>query len=452
MSRRPLSAGPGALLLNVRTSNPLTRLSIAALWMPAGLAWVLAFAGAGAWLVVLGVVVGASSFTVLLAVQLREAREQRRRALEAWRRGRARTRQAQFAQFSAARGAIEALDAPLLGTDAAGMIDLANSAARRWLGVGNPVGARLEDLLPHAEVLDLHQRAAGGTPERARVRVGRDGVPRVFDVAASPGPGGRVFVLLRDVTDLAQALQLKTDFVANASHELRTPLASIRGAVETLGALDDQPELRARMTRMIEENAARLEDLVNDLLDLSRLESPEAAVRLAPVDLIETISEVEVMFRPALSAKRLNLRVEIPDPLRRVETDRHLITLALRNLIDNAIKFTRDGTTIRVSAIEMPGPRPGVRLEVADQGVGIPMEQQSRIFERFYQLDGARTGSSVHRGTGLGLAIVKHAVRLLRGGVGVRSAWQQGATVWFELPDCVLTGHASPAERESGTA
>jgi two-component system phosphate regulon sensor histidine kinase PhoR len=429
-------------------SISVSRIALAALWGGAALAWGVAMLGADSWMVVLAIVLAAAAGTALVAAAQRRADESRRRDLRVWRAQRERSRRARRVRAEAARGAIEAMDGPLVSTDATGVIDLANGAARAWLG--ESVGARIEDVLAHAEVLDLHQRAARGTPARTRVRISLGGVPRVVDVTAVSDAQGRVSMAMRDVTDLAQALQLKTDFVANASHELRTPLASIRGAVETLGTLNDQPALRARLTRMIEENAARLEDLVNDLLDLSRLESPEAAVRLAPVELTELIRAIEALFEPALQAKGLELQVEVPEPLRRIETDRHLMTLALKNLVDNAIKFAREGTAVRVVASAIAGQRPGVRLEVIDRGVGIPIEHQARIFERFYQVDPARTGSSVRRGTGLGLAIVKHAVRLLRGAAGVQSEWQQGTTVWIEIPECVIGPES--ARREGRTS
>ena len=251
-------------------------------------------------------------------------------------------------------------------------------------------------------------------------------------------------VSLRDVTELALAVQLKTDFVANASHELRTPLASIKVAIETLsdGAWDD-PTMRGRLTQMISGNVSRLEEMVRDLLDLSRLESSEAPVTLESVSLPELAAGLVEDFDAIMRERRLTLNFQIDPTARRLRTDPKLLTLILKNLIDNAAKFAYEGTAIRVAAAPMAAPGdvppapPGIRIQVIDEGVGIPITQQQRVFERFFQVDPARTGFAHRRGTGLGLAIVKHAIKALGGNIGVESVWKQGTTMTVEIPGCL---------------
>jgi len=299
----------------------------------------------------------------------------------------------------------------------------------------------------------------------AQMRVQRGGAARVYQVAASPvrlttggavsgeeGDEACVGLTLRDITELALAVQLKTDFVANASHELRTPLSSIRGAVETLreGGVDDAA-MREKFLGMIAANAARLEEMVRDLMELSRVESAEAPLEMSKVKIAELCASVVAMFEPPHSEvcreRSLEVRVEIEAGLEEMRTDARLLQLILKNLVDNATKFAFEKTAIRivVERLAIRDPRPAtvdevgiVCFRVIDQGVGIPIEQQARVFERFYQVDPSRTGlratKTARRGTGLGLAIVKHAVKQLGGTVRVESVWQQGTTMVVELP------------------
>jgi two-component system phosphate regulon sensor histidine kinase PhoR len=258
-------------------------------------------------------------------------------------------------------------------------------------------------------------------------------------------------VTLRDVTELVKASELKADFAANASHELRTPIASIRGAAETLtGPARDDPAMLDRLTGMVAANAARLEALVNDLLDLSKLESADTPAAIAAVNLGDVVAGLREQFEAICIRKGLRIVAEIDPRAATIRTDPVLLDLILRNLVENATKFARDGTPVVVSAEPAPippdpvNPPPaglegatGVRIRVRDEGLGIPIAHQQRIFERFYQVDRARTGGSVQRGTGLGLAIVKHAARRLGGQVGVESVYQQGTTMVVELPRCL---------------
>ncbi len=341
---------------------------------------------------------------------------------------------------------INALDEPVLATDDQERVLLCNRAAEELFDAapGQLLGSPIAALFTHDVVRAMHSAARRGESRRGRVRLTTAAGTRVFQVSAAPVPvawGEGVFgavLLLRDVTELDRAVQVKSDFVANASHELRTPVSAIAGAVETLleGAAED-PEMSRRLLGMVRTHAARLQEMIRDLLDLSRLESPELDVRIEPVDPGEVVATLRSMFEEVCRTRRLELAVQFAPELAGLRTDRRLLLVVLRNLVENATKFAYEGTRVVVSGkrIEGDGGEARVRFEVIDRGVGIPIELRERVFERYFQVDAARTGGAARRGTGLGLAIVKHAVKALGGEVGVESVWKEGTKVWVELPE-----------------
>lgn len=382
------------------------------------------------------------------------ARERSLAQDERWRLSReVRDSRGEAEQHERMRGVLDAAGVPIIATDAEGVITVASRSASRTLGGGRSlVGVRFDELFPQAELHELERLARGGEPGRARLKLPIEGELRTFVVSADAlGRGLGGVVTLRDVTELVKAAELKADFAANASHELRTPIASIRGAAETLqGPARNDPAMSTRLIGIVANNAARLEALVNDLLDLSKLESADTAPSLGPVDLQDLCAQVSEQFDAVCQRRRLRVRAAIDPAARTVRSDRVLLELVLRNLVENATKFAREETEIVIKAVpagipmDPVNPPPpeadlarGVRLTVRDEGLGIPLAHQQRIFERFYQVDRARTGGSVQRGTGLGLAIVKHATRRLGGRVGVESVYQQGTTMIVELPRCV---------------
>lgn len=330
---------------------------------------------------------------------------------------------------------LSASDLPIIATDEQGIITNSNNAAHQILGGGRSLrGVALDELITHKPVLELARHAFSGESGHARFSLPIHGQTHELDVAADPLAGGDGCVFtFRDITELTKAVALKADFAANASHELRTPIASIRGAVDTLMGPTTPPEaMQLRMIEMISGNATRLELLVNDLLDLSKLESTDAPPTLEPIDLEALLTGIAEQFAPICSRRSITIEPTIEPSVQTINSDRSLIGLILRNLIENATKFASEGTSIRVDA------RPadvGVVIEVADKGIGIPIADQQRIFERFYQVDDARSGTSVKRGTGLGLAIVKHACRRLGGSISVRSVYGQGTTMRVTLPN-----------------
>jgi signal transduction histidine kinase len=190
---------------------------------------------------------------------------------------------------------------------------------------------------------------------------------------------------------------------------------------------------------MIQTHVTQLDELVRDLLDLSKLESSDAPVSIKPVSLPEIAADLASMYADACEERGVSLVFDIEPAVENLRTDHRLLTLIVKNLVENAAKFARDGTDVRIVARLDPSEDDaldGIELRVIDKGQGIPLSQQQRIFERFYQVDQARTGGGP-RGTGLGLAIVKHAAKLLEGEIEVESVWGQGTTMIARLPACV---------------
>lgn len=239
-----------------------------------------------------------------------------------------------------------------------------------------------------------------------------------------------VLIILHDITAMRQVEQIRTEFVANASHELRTPLTSIKGFAETLldGALDD-PVARQRFVSIIDQEAERLTRLVDDLLDLARIESKKVKMVMKAVNLRSLVMDIHDELNNRLHKTGLELSVQIPENFPAAKGDQDWLHQVFLNLIDNAIKYSPQGGTITVQGVDKGRE---LLLEIQDQGVGIPKEDLPRIFERFYRVDKAR--SRQMGGTGLGLSIVKHVIENHGGKIGIRSKIGAGTTVWFTLP------------------
>ena len=238
-------------------------------------------------------------------------------------------------------------------------------------------------------------------------------------------------VLFHDITELKKMDQVRRDFVANVSHELRTPLSILRGYIETL--LDSPQTSREELTRILrvmERHSDRLELLVEDLLTLAQLESGNPNLQMGQVDLSSFLPEIVRDWEKKLTSKRLNIIVDVPAELFPICADRTRLQEALYNLLDNAVKYSRDQGKIRLSARARHG---DVELAVSDDGIGIAKEDLPRIFERFYRADKARSPDKV-RGTGLGLAIVKHITQLHGGRVEAESELGKGTTIRVLLP------------------
>jgi two-component system phosphate regulon sensor histidine kinase PhoR len=239
-------------------------------------------------------------------------------------------------------------------------------------------------------------------------------------------------LVLHDMTEIRKLEDLRRDFVANVSHELRTPLTSIKGFVETLlgGALKDSKRSE-EFLRIMEEDAVRLTRLIDDLLELSRIESGQVPLKREKFDPAEEIEKVLLIFRPKIAEKKLNVakQVDSPGGARFVWADRDQIRQVLINLIDNAVKFNKTEGQIFIHAVREDN---RVKITIRDSGIGIPREAQPRIFERFFRVDKARSRSL--GGTGLGLAIVKHIVEAHGGAVACISEHEKGSEFSFTLP------------------
>jgi len=255
---------------------------------------------------------------------------------------------------------------------------------------------------------------------------------REHEIAVAPvregAESGDWLLTIRDLKPERAMANLRREFVANVSHELKTPLTSIRGYAETLlqGGLEDEAN-RSRFVETIRNQAARLEALVGDLLELADLDRPDAALDLKDWDLATVVRDLAAGFEELAARRGLALDLEVRPGLR-ANIDRKRIEVALRNLLDNAIKYTDSG---RVRIFAERGPAT-IRISVTDTGRGIDAHHLPRVFERFYRADHGR--SRAMGGTGLGLSIVKHAVELHGGTVGVESAPNRGSTFWFEIP------------------
>ncbi len=237
-------------------------------------------------------------------------------------------------------------------------------------------------------------------------------------------------MIVHDVTEIRKLETMRRDFVANVSHELKTPLTSIRGFVETLieGALYDKENAR-HFLQIISDHTRRLDNLVNDLLSLSYLESAEISVEKEEVDIKRLTDNIFTGFGAQLRERAIETKNELPESFL-VNADRDKINQVLTNLIDNAIKFNKEKGHIKVYVEKMNGGR--AKFVVEDNGIGIPQKDAARVFERFYRVDKAR--SREMGGTGLGLSIVKHIIELHGGTVGMESVEGLGSKFWFILP------------------
>lgn len=353
---------------------------------------------------------------------------------------------AMLAQTDGERREVEAvlksLSDVVIATDNRGRIALFNAAAERAFQVreeqalGQPVlaVARL------ASLADGFTEVLRGQPAEPREIALTSPAERVFEAHLSPvrRPDGEVtgaVAVLHDVTEVRRLERIRSEFVANVSHELRTPLTSIQGFLETLqdGAIDDPATLR-RFLGIISNETSRLARIVDDLLDLSRLESGRLELRPVPVDLRVLIQRTLDFYTPAADTRGVTLGAALPDQLPAVPGDEDLLEQVLRNLVDNAVKYTPSGGRVQVRAetVAYSDGRREVVVRVSDTGPGIAPEHLPRLFERFYRVDRAR--SRALGGTGLGLAIVKHIVERHGGRAWVDSAPGAGATFSVALP------------------
>jgi len=319
----------------------------------------------------------------------------------------------------------------VLITDAAGQVRLINPAAAQLLETSEEaaLGQSIARVVRHHQIVEVWRRCRerGGEQVEA-VEVSHHGL--FLQVIVTPFREADVrgyLIILQDLTRVRRLETVRRDFISNISHELRTPLAGLKALVDTLrgGALEDPPAAQRFLNHMDAEVDA-LTQMVQELLELSRVESGKAPLRLIPTPVAEILVPPIERLRPQAERAELEVSVSLPPRLPLILADAERAQQVITNLVHNAIKFTPAGGTVSVSA-EPNGDE--VVISVRDTGVGIPAEDLTRIFERFYKADRARSGG----GTGLGLAIAKHIVQGHGGRIWVESVQGRGSTFHFSL-------------------
>jgi two-component system, OmpR family, phosphate regulon sensor histidine kinase PhoR len=335
------------------------------------------------------------------------------------------------------RGRMEAILAGMVEgvivVDPQGRLQLANDAARQILrlddvGIGRPY----VETIRHPAIAALVAAAlADQTAEPVQLSPPRDPSRTIIaraTVAAGDADAG-IVVVMHDITDLRRADQIRRDFVANVSHELRTPLTAIRGYVEALSEGDGEPDENRRFLEIIGRNTARMERLVRDLLRLARLDARQEKLELADCQTRGLIETIVSDLAPNIAERHQQVDITIGGGAETIRADPASLQDALRNLIANAITYGPPDTRITIEATRQDR---RVAIAVSDEGPGIPEEDLSRVFERFYRVEKSRARDP--GGTGLGLAIAKHLVELHGGQLRAENRPAGGARFTVSLP------------------
>ena len=316
----------------------------------------------------------------------------------------------------------------VLIADSSGQIQFANPAAEKLFETPHSVGRTVVEVIRHHQLVEAWKRCQQ-TNEIQSESVELPARRQFLQLVAIPDQhAGGSLLLVQDLTRVRRLETVRRDFVSNISHELRTPLASLKALTETLqdGALAD-PEAGPRFLGRIATEIDALTQMAQELLDLSKIESGQVALNLAPVSPNKLL--VSAADRMKMQAERAGLILQMvcDDDLPNVRADQSRLEQVLVNLIHNAVKFTRSGGEVALLAEAVDG---GVRFAVKDTGIGIPLDDVPRVFERFYRVDKSRTGS----GTGLGLSIARHIVETHGGRIWVESEEGRGSTFYFSIP------------------
>ena len=316
-----------------------------------------------------------------------------------------------------------------------------NEAAKRLFRIESlPERSLLQGLIRNAAIVDWYLPHLAGTPahstiERKEVNLfGRKHFLELEFVAtknASPEDAA-CLLIISDLTEHVRAHKMKTDFVANASHELRTPLAAIHAALDNVtDDVFEDKEMLEKIIQIVNRHVSRLDALIEDLLDLHGSEDETIPARLEKTNVAEQQHWIKELFRKRIDEKNLVFSVESGFGDQSFQVDNKRLEMILQNLMDNAIKFTPSGGQI---SLHFKREETFLVIECRDTGFGIAVEEQQRVFERFYQGDSSRTGDGRLRGTGLGLAIVKHAVERLQGSISLESRVAQGSVFTVRVP------------------
>lgn len=322
----------------------------------------------------------------------------------------------------------------VLMLDRQGKVAVINPALREMLLLGpDALGKTPLELIRHAELEELLDEARSSERRGVSGEIELGGLkPRRLFVRAAPLSGELgMFAVFVDVTEMRRLETMRRDFVANVSHELRTPVTAIRSAAETLSGLDGKDPAAGRLfIDIIERNAARLHELVEDVLDLSRIESRAFKLALEPLEVEDVMVQIASLFADSARKKNIRLTLAAGRGLPPARADRRALEHVLANLVDNAVKYCGTDCEIGLS-VELEGGGDGLRVSVSDDGPGIDAQHLPRLFERFYRVDAGR--SRELGGTGLGLSIVKHLVEAMGSTIGVESRPGRGTTFSFVL-------------------
>jgi len=337
---------------------------------------------------------------------------------------------------------INSLSEAVIVTNWEGELILANPAAEKSLGIrsAQSIGRRIDEEIPKAGLGELISRARSGdlSPNTIveRTLQCNDGT-RTFNIALNPvamsgqHPAGMVMVL-RDVTRQRDIAEMKSDFVSTVSHELKTPLAAIKAYAEMLldGEADDQ-QIRHSFYKIIHSEAQRLQRLIENVLNVSRIESGAVGVRRKPFSLTDIVANVLNVAAVQARAKKIDIFTDLAVGDHYIHADPDLVYQCVMNLMSNAIKYTCEGGEITVM-VSVDKAAKTARCRVSDNGIGIPPEHLPHIFERFYR---SPASEAMAEGTGLGLTLVKYVVETIyQGKVFVSSKVGEGSTFGFELP------------------
>lgn len=321
----------------------------------------------------------------------------------------------------------------VLVLDASDRIVLVNAAFRELFDVWGEVQNRpVVEVIRRPAVVELLSRAReSASPTFEDIEIRGHAARTVWGRAArfpSTGTRAGTLAVFHDVTEIRRVDRVRRDFIANASHELRTPLTSIQGYAESLSSGPMTPEEVAAHVAVIQRNARRMRDLIDDLIDLSRIESGEGAPSPSRVDVVKLAQLLVADARPRLLHAKMEARVRTPSAPP-AWADRKALEQVIENLLTNAIRYSDEGASITID-VEPRGEM--LEIAVADTGIGIPDEALARIFERFYRVDASR--SRAIGSTGLGLSIVRHLVQAMGGTIRVESQLGKGSRFTFSVP------------------
>jgi len=334
---------------------------------------------------------------------------------------------------------IEELEDQFFALDKYNSIKYLNKSAKQRFGE-NLIDKNISSVVRDTKLLEkIEEAIKDQTTKNVNVEINLPSY-QLYKIYIIPGPThlfpeiDSVVLFLKDFTEITKAQKLKTDFVANVSHELRTPLVSIKGSLETiLGPASDDKVAQKKFMSIMSDQVLRMENLINDLLILSRIELEEHIKPNKIVNLNDIFTNIKSNFELILKKKKINLQIELMEPTLVFGDNDKLLTV-FSNLIDNAIKYSQDGKNIYIKSQNSEGKLIGknMLINIKDEGIGIPQDLIPRITERFFRVDTEK--SKKVGGTGLGLAIMKHIISQHRGDYEILSKVNEGTEIKIYLP------------------